>query len=386
MIVPNEHFRLNPSRAIYISGQINDELVTKLTPQIIALQDANRNPISVYIDSPGGSVSSMETILRLLKLSNQDSGSPCRIITAVIINAGSAAADLLSSGDYAVAYPSTNILYHGIRTYERSALTLEYTSMLANSLRLGNDHYAMQLARKIEDRFTFRYIFARDEFEGVRQANSIPTLSDLDCFIEIIGGRLSKEAKKVWLKAKDRYGRYEDLLHTVVRGIRRKAGPRSLAELEADHLKALIAFEVRNHKKYPTWSFAGGGIGRLVDDFFLLVEYMDNYGSERLKNWCTTFGRWILPPKTLEEIETITDEKLRVERLVDNVRPVLQPIWSFFVALCHALQEGENQLTATDAYWLGLVDEIIGEDLMSFRLFQEYVPDLPPDKTTPTGT
>ena len=31
---------------------------------------------------------------------------------------------------------------------------------------------------------------------------------------------------------------------------------------------------------------------------------------------------------------------------------------SFFVALCHALYEGENELTAMDAVWLGLVDTI----------------------------
>lgn len=132
MIVPDQNFRLNPQRAIYVTGLIDDALVSRLTPQILRLQSVNRFPISVYIDSPGGSVSSMETILRLLNLTDQDSSGPTR--------AASAAADLLSSGDYALAFPNSSILYHGLRTFEKNPLTFEATSMLANTLRVSNDY------------------------------------------------------------------------------------------------------------------------------------------------------------------------------------------------------------------------------------------------------
>jgi hypothetical protein len=54
----------------------------------------------------------------------------------------------------------------------------------------------------------------------------------------------------------------------------------------------------------------------------------------------------------------------------------LGPLQAFFVAVCHALQEGENELTATDAYWLGLVDEVVGEqNLLSSRNFREFQDD-----------
>lgn len=157
MIVPHSYYRLNPSRALYINGPINRDLVTRITPQILKLQSINRSPITVYIDSPGGHVSSMETILRLLKLSDQDSSGPCHIITAVTTRAASAAVDLLSSGDYAIAFPTSSILYHGLRQQETNPLTVETTSMLTNVLRFSNDIYAMSLAQKIEDRFSFRY-------------------------------------------------------------------------------------------------------------------------------------------------------------------------------------------------------------------------------------
>ena len=195
MIVPHPYYRLNPSRAIHVIGQINRELVSRLTPQILKLQSATRDPITVYIDSPGGHVGSMETILRLLKLSDQDSSGPCHIITAVTIRAASAAADLLSSGDYAVAFPNSTILYHGIRQQEPNPLTFETSSMLANLLRLSNDVYAMELAKKIEDRFSFRYIITRDGFDAVRTEHGKPDMSDLDCFVEYIDKQLSLEAK-----------------------------------------------------------------------------------------------------------------------------------------------------------------------------------------------
>src|SRR4029077_4487517 len=97
LITAHPSFRIDPSRSIHVSGPIDRDLVSRLTPDILKLQSANRDPITVFIDSPGGNVVSMETILRLLRLSDQDSSGPCRIITAVTTRAASAAADLLSS-------------------------------------------------------------------------------------------------------------------------------------------------------------------------------------------------------------------------------------------------------------------------------------------------
>jgi hypothetical protein len=326
----------------------------------------------------------MDTILRLLNLTDQDSSGPCNIITAVTTRAASAAADLLSSGDYALAFPDSNILYHGLRSFEKNPLTFEATSMLADSLRQSNDYYAMALARKIEDRFSFRYVTVRSEFDEFRKTKSAPSMSDLDCFVEIISTKLSDGAKKEWTKAKERHGRYQDLLDSV---LRRKRKPNfatlTRAEIEADSLKAIIAFELKSKKKDPKWSFTTEGLGQLADDFFLLNEYVATYSSDRLQRWCTSFGKWTLPTKEAEEIDAIADEKERAEKLVEIVRPILQPIWSFFVALCHALQEGENELTAIDAYWLGLVDEVIGEtDLWTVRDLDEVQPD-PPNNPEP---
>jgi hypothetical protein len=326
----------------------------------------------------------METILRLLKLSDQDSSQPCRIITAVTSLAGSAAADLLASGDYAVAFPSTIIHYHGLRTLETNPLTFELTSNLANTLRIANDEYAMRLAEKIDDRFRFRYMLARAEFIDIRKNDNNSGLTDLECFIRHIRLKLSDIAKDVLDKAKVRHDRYERLLETVFKK-KRRSMRKTLAQIEADHINAIAAFEIKNNQDNTDWSFSKGGIGPLVNDFFLWNEYFDNFWSDRLREWCLMFAKLTIPPEKVKEIEALLNEKERADKFVEVVGPILEPISAFFVALCHTLQEGENELTARDAYWLGIVDEIVGEDLPNERWFTEFKDDAKNDSQVPSS-
>jgi hypothetical protein len=157
-------------------------MVARLTPSIVRLQNANRDPITVYIDSRGGSVLSAELVLRLLTASNQNGDPPCRIITVVTNRAASAAADLLSSGDYAIALPESTILYHGVRTSLIDPLTVELGSAVTESLKISNDRYAMALARKAEGRFMFRFVMMKHAFSNFREKTVKPQPERLRLF------------------------------------------------------------------------------------------------------------------------------------------------------------------------------------------------------------
>lgn len=378
MIVPNPAFRPNPARAVHVQGQIDQQLVQRLTPRIVLLQSQNRQPISVYIDSPGGNVASMEALLKLLTASDQDLSPACRLITVVTSRAASAAADLLSSGDYALAFPQSSVLYHGIRTSHDRPLTAETTSLLGHTLRMANDWYAMELARKVEFRFMFRFISMKDQYPGVRDSQNNP-MTDLECFLELVSNLLSSGAKNVLKHARERYGRYDALLNSVLKKSNRVKGADRIAVKEAVRIKAIVDFEVRNNKA-PDWSFEGGGIYRLTDDFFLLNEYLQSSQSKRFRQLCVKWSQFLLSNDDQTEIAATADDE-KEQKTVEKVRPLLQPVWSFFVALCHALQEGENEITATDAFWLGLIDEVIGVHLPTSRLFAEHVPDARPEGT-----
>jgi ATP-dependent protease ClpP protease subunit len=370
---PNPHYTPNPERAIYVHGTIDQALIHRLTPQIISLQNQSREPITVYIDSPGGIVIYMESLLNLLRASNQQYEQPCRLITVVTSLAASAAADMLASGNYALAYPDSTILYHGVRLPGDRALTVEETLQLAQRLRVGNENYAMKLAREAEFRAVFRYITHKSQFQKIRDENPDRALSDLDCFIHIISEHLSESASEVLGKARERHGRYSALLLHVMRANRSKRPYKTTVDMEAADIKAIVEFERRQNRKNEHWSFLGEGIHRLTDDVFLLYEYLNMFRSERFRALCQMFADFLLSADELEAINQTMPEEDRPQKIVEAVRPQLRPIWSFFVALCHVLQQGENQLTATDAFWLGLIDEVIGvKDLPSFRLMAEF--------------
>ena len=375
MITPNKLYRPDPKRAVYINGTIGPELVCSLTPRIVLLQSANRDPLTVYIDSRGGNISNAQALWKLLNASTLDYQTPCHIITVATTRAASAAADLLSSGDYSIVYPHTTILYHGSRTYGELPLTVELTSALSYVLRVTNDTYAMSLIQKMEARLMFRFLFSKIEFEEVRKKVTEP-LTDADCFLAVISEKLSDGAKKLFEIARKRKGRYDALLAAAKKAKKYK----NIAKNEASRIKAIIDFELSSNKKDKRWTFKDDGLNRLNDDFFILTEHLASSENDRIGKFCSQWGIFAITPKEKAEIDGAPEAE-REERLIKKVRPTLEPMWSFFVALCHALQEGENELTATDAYWLGLVDEVLGEKgLPCMRIFAEYTPDPPAPK------
>ena len=378
MIIPDPDFRLNPNRAIYVQGLIDQQLVNRLTPEIISLQSQSRDPITIYIDSPGGLVTHMQALLNLLTASNQDFADPCHLITVVTTQAASAAADLLSSGDYALAFPESTILYHGLRWHGDMQLTAESTSLLAQHLRANNDSFAMELARKTEFRFMFRFIYCRNQFNEVRLKYQEKKMTDLDCFLSLISEQLSESANELLQNARQRHGRYTSLLQSVLHVMKKsdeKSDNKTTPQVEAIQLKAIIDFEVKSNRKNKGWTFETEGIQQLTDDFFLLNEYLRTSRSRRFQNLCVRWSDFLLTDQEIEEIANLPEAD-RPKKMVEKARPVLRPVWSFFVAFCHALQEGENDLTARDAFWLGLIDEVIGEEgLPSYRMISEYKPD-----------
>ncbi|HEV2485554.1 MAG TPA: ATP-dependent Clp protease proteolytic subunit [Terracidiphilus sp.] len=375
MITPNKDFRLNPSRALYVTGELNDDIVARLTPKILALQSQNRDPICVYINSPGGSPASTEALLNLLRLSDQDSTEPCRIITAVTVQAASAAADLLASGDYAIAFPKSKILHHGVRQLSGRESTFESTARLNEALRISNSIYAMRLAQRSEDRFTFRFYSARDEFAELRKRKNEPALGDYECFVEVVKEKLSPDAGKIFDKALKRAERYKALFASAASSSDLMSKAETTQQVQALIIKAIVDFEVSSANSASPTDFRFGGMRQLVDDFYILNEYLTGNTDQRLERWCTTFGRLALTREQEAEIDGITDETERSKKLVEINKPILQPMLAFFIAMCHALQEGENELSATDAYWLGLVDEVVGEELWNLRLLYEFEED-----------
>jgi ATP-dependent protease ClpP protease subunit len=372
---PNVDFRPDPERAVYLSGLITQETLDRLTPTILKLQDSSRKPITLFIDSRGGETRTTDTLTKLLRAGNQDTPSPCRLITVVTATAASAAADLLASGDYALAYPHSRILCHGVRQ-GAEALTREEAILLARGLASSNEGFALELARNCIFRFIFRFVLLLQEFTTIRERENNTSLSDSHCMTFALHDRVSFELRSLlWdsfnqsveIEIRDDYVA-EKLAGHVIANLPH-------AEFSVLLLKGMLDYELKllKEKNYPPWSLVSS-FGEIEEKLLLLIDKHGQHHTTMIRTLCERWGYFFLSPAETEEFSS-RDENDREEWLFSTVQKRLWPIWSFFVSLCRQLQKEDHWLSAEDAYWLGLIDEVIGrDDLSNLRLLSENAP------------
>lgn len=100
--------RLLKERIIFISGEINDSLANTVVASLLYLDSINHDDISIYINSPGGSVSAGFAIYDTMQFITSDVSTIC------IGMAASMGAFLLSSGTEGKRYalPNADIMIH----------------------------------------------------------------------------------------------------------------------------------------------------------------------------------------------------------------------------------------------------------------------------------
>ena len=100
--------RLLKERIIFISGEINDSLANSIIAELLYLDSINHNDISLYINSPGGVITSGMAIYDTMNFIKSDVATICLGIAA------SMAAFLLSSGTKGKRYilPNADVMIH----------------------------------------------------------------------------------------------------------------------------------------------------------------------------------------------------------------------------------------------------------------------------------
>jgi ATP-dependent protease ClpP protease subunit len=320
----------NPDRAIWVKGQLNEALLDRLRSAILVLTARNREPITLFVNSSGGQPEVAEGILSLLRRTTQDDARASRIITVAAPKAVSAAANLLSAGDFAIAHPNSTLLYHGGRWPLAGPITGDLAKLLAQTLPIWHERSAAALARTSVHRFLFIVSAHRELFARHRADAGDATLSDVNCFQAILRGKVSPAAQKVVERAMALYDGYNGLLLHFQKRLRRG---RTVTKAHLQKLMhyASIDFEYGSNKDNPAWD---GRLGRITDHVYFLNAYFD------LRTLCD----WIAARPEPQTAEAAADDSLQF-RL-------------FFLALCRALQEGENYITPVDALWLGLIDTV----------------------------
>lgn len=93
-------------RIILLTGAVNDSMAEIITAELLYLDSQNHNPISIYINSPGGSVTAGMAIYDTMKTIHSEVHTYCMGVAA------SMAAVLLSSGDKRYSLPEAEIMIH----------------------------------------------------------------------------------------------------------------------------------------------------------------------------------------------------------------------------------------------------------------------------------
>jgi hypothetical protein len=206
------------------------------------------------------------------------------------------------------------------------------------------------------------------------------TIADPESFIGTLRGKLSERHREL---VDDAIRRQNDVLEILkITGIKPEdTNPPSEAQL----LKAVIDFEVNKAGAAKKDSFSASELSAISDNFYQLRGlYHERYWINLLEI-VRGRGQFFLQPDEEKEYQKIQGEEDRMKFLMNLIGPKLNPIWWFVVSLSRCLQTGEHTIGPIDAYWLGLVDEVIDSGLPSLREAAEIVeqqkaepPALPP--------
>lgn len=371
---PNPDFRPNPERCIFLTGIVAQDTLDALVPSILKLQAQSRGPITLYIDSPGGNTFHADKLEQILKAKQQDYYAN-RLITVATSVAASAASDLLLAGDYALAYPHSIIHCHGIRMGQ-DEITHEGAVGIARFLSERNETFALRTAYNCIFRFMFRFTRLRADFADLRQMGSKE--KDIECFVRLLQTKVSPDLQSLLKNALEQSAEIDELANYLktVPPTRQKGN----AAIQIWMIKGILDFEYKRHKRDTTWTLLDMGFEGIEEKFHLLVDSRGAKHHERMiALLCMQWKNFFLTDEQLGELDKLSEES-QVDWLKKEIGEQLRPIWFLLVAICRSLQKGEFRLSAEDAYWLGLIDEVIGrEDLPSLRQIVEYADNVEPN-------
>lgn len=386
------HLSADWSRSLLLDAPIDDALVKKLTPQILELRQKSNEPITVGIDSLGGSLACLEVILGLLTGPTQDNGK-CQLITVATHRAYSAAATLLSFGDYAVAMKHSSILFHDVRFGSLEDVTPLKAQETASSLLDINERFALRLADKVIARLVWAYIDFLPSFDKIKKDhcvayNSFASLissfaPEVDCFESVdlasfatgLWARLSPGTDNLIPQIMRRLSRWIEFkdLSKKTPSFRQK-GSRKPGMLDgARYLSQRLG---ANPKRFEASEES------LKLFLSLIISEISSDKTDRI-NFLSTLERGLSEYKLLQSMDnprhikratrimfdhpsvflpggfdSMSEEDKKVE--MSKSYPYATLLWQFCVLLCRQLFEGEHILRPEDAQLLGLVDEVAG--------------------------
>lgn len=392
---------IDHGRAIFLQSDLDEALVSTLTPKIIALRKNPQKPITLFIDSLGGSMGAYKTLLGLLKTPDQK-GRTCLINTVVTGRACSAAAHLLASGDYIISYPNAYIHFHGIRTHVEE-ITAEQAGKLQDEMLSIDKSAATSLVATVFNRMLLNYESVKDQMPFLRevlerQLKIYDVLKgdgtiDVPAFVFYLFDKVKDPYKGLLVECIRKTSRMCDLVRNfhrvadnrrnlppMIRGALKKVEAKEDEPNLEDELNLFNVLLASKIKENSRWRLTREDFGELEQDFLQLNTMA--YFQDEVLDWLLRLSDLIMPPKDLRYLMRHSSEDFnnpRIQKKCDEILgrayEKIDPLWSFSLTLCRELTAGEHPISPEDAWWLGLVDEVLGSPSLTRRTIREKVKD-----------
>ena len=130
-----DYYRDEEERVCWLNDQVEDcaesliKMILRCNKEDKGIPVENRKPIKIFIDSPGGDVTFMWSIINMIEISKTP------VYTINYCTAYSAAAEILASGHKRFALPGSHVMIHlGSCAYSGDAANVEATKKYFDSL------------------------------------------------------------------------------------------------------------------------------------------------------------------------------------------------------------------------------------------------------------
>lgn len=410
---------INWSRCIHIDDVIDDRFINSLIPKILELRHQSSDPITVAINSPGGSLASLDVLLGLLTGPDQD-GQVGEIVTVSVRHAQSAAANLLAFGTYAVALGHSEILFHDVRYTGMEDVTPSTARIAAARLQNANEQFSLRLAKRIFRRLVWNYLDLQMQFKEIAESfpvthknfhvmlahckgsagEAAPGRVDVASFATALFAKVSRESEpliKNTVRRLSQWGvmthgtnaipRYKQkgsrksglldglktLFDSIIKAGKNAHGDDIWAKAETDlHLwEILLTTHISKSESPKNFKFTDI-IEKTLDDFRLIESInAPAHNSVITRNMLRHASMFFT-----EESRALLSSGVEADKknALDEARPAAELFWYFCLLLCRELFDGEHAISPSDAQVLGIVDEVAGGGpILSRRDFEKQL-------------
>jgi ATP-dependent protease ClpP protease subunit len=396
------------TRCVFIEGEFDQALVTRLMPEILRLRQESNRPITVSIDSHGGSLSVMRALMALLTGPDQN-GDTCKVVSVATHRAYSAAANFLALSDYAVGLSHSKILFHDVRYGGMDDVTPSSALVAAKNLTASNESAALGLANKMFARWMWNYLdlvskfdddkarFPRktEKYEGLvtlcKLPNSKSVLFDLVGFAISTFAKLSRESEVLLNKAMDRLGQWGAMISLAAETPQYRSG--ETPGLLDGALPLFQAFDQKQTEPFGSTDNANDlrlfltcAVSRMataphndtIDSFEgALGDYSLLKSLDDPKHQVTATRMMLRHKHVFLDFQTAENwnsfDQSAKDAVLKDATPVVRTAWLLCTLVARELFNGEHTLTATDAMCLGLIDEVPGVEVIVSR--RQFIAD-----------